>query len=184
MLSEQVTWRWPCSLFLLTCQLRIPGVSNVKQSSSEERCPLVAIEPLSIGKNKLISIYAFHLTFNIQGLKGMAAAKYEMHMRKGSYSESHWCRLCCSNTPYPVVPRHSGRMTARGKYQLKVGKNTAQHWAQGCIVPSTIFFTHIELGTWGPGELCHQFPFCPTFIHHIHEQVTPLCQSLMQKLKT
>ena len=175
-------WRWPCSLLLLTGQLRIPGVSNVKQSSSEERCPLVAIEPLSIGKNKLICIYAFHLTFNIQGLKGMAAAKYEMHMRKDSYSESHWCRLCCSNTPYPVAPRHSGRMTARGKYQLKVGKNTAQHWAQGCTVP--IFFTHIELGTWGPGELCHRFPFCPTFIHHIHEQVTPLCQSLMQKLKT
>ena len=46
-----------------------------------------------------------------------------------------------------VVHRYSNQITALGKYQLRVSKNTAEHWAQGCIVPSTIFFTHIELGT-------------------------------------
>ena len=47
-------------------------------------------------------------------------------------------------------------------------------------MPSTIFFTHIELGT--------QENSITDFlsVQHsltIYEQVTPLCQSLMQKLK-
>lgn len=54
--------------------------------------------------------------------------------------------FCHSNTHYTVVLRYCSQITSSGKYKLRVRKSTAEHSAQGWMVPSAIFSAHTQLG--------------------------------------
>ena len=49
----------------------------------------------------------------------MVAAKYEMHMRRTVIWKVTDVNSCCSNTPYPVVHRHSKSDNCFGEIPIK-----------------------------------------------------------------
>lgn len=152
------------------------------QPSSEKRSPLVAIEPLSFDKNQFTCIYSFHFTFKLIVLPETWKEWRQLNMNCTWESRVIFkvigTNSCHSNTQHTMVLKYSSQITSFGKYKLKVSKTTAEQSVQGCIVPSAVFSTHMQLGTLDPGELiADESSFFLPHIHSLYMTESFLCVS-------